>query len=94
MKKLISLLLSIILIFALTAPIASVAVAAEATPIVYIRGNGEAIYNADGEEVIAIYKKFFDALKIAGCETCSVEARTDDFKADIADALAILKTLI
>ena len=48
----------------------------------------------DSEEVIAIYKKFFDALKLAGCETCSIEARTDDFKADIADALAILKTLI
>ena len=48
----------------------------------------------DSEEVIAIYKKFFDALKEAGCETCSVEARTDDFKTDIADALEILKKLV
>ena len=48
----------------------------------------------DSEEVIAIYKKFFDALKEAGCDTCSVEARTDDFANDIADALAIIKTLI
>lgn len=48
----------------------------------------------DSEEIIAIYKSFFDVLKIAGCETCSVEARTDDFANDIADALAILKTLI
>lgn len=48
----------------------------------------------DSEEVIAIYKSFFDALKIAGCETCSVEARTDDFANDIADALAIIKALI
>ncbi len=48
----------------------------------------------DSEEVIAIYKRFFDALKVANCETCSVEAHTDDFANDIADALAILKTLV
>ena len=48
----------------------------------------------DSVEIITVYKKFFDSLKIAGCETCSVEARTDDFANDIADALAILKTLI
>ena len=48
----------------------------------------------DNEEVVGIYKNFFDALKAAGCETCSVEAHTDDFKTDIADALAILKTLV
>ncbi len=48
----------------------------------------------DSEEIIGIYKSFFDSLKKAGCETCSVEARTDDFATDIADALAILKTLV
>lgn len=48
----------------------------------------------DSEEVIAIYRNFFDSLNKAGCETCSVEAHTDDFANDIADALAILKTLI
>lgn len=48
----------------------------------------------DSEEIISIYKKFFDALKKAGCETCSIEARTDDFKNDVSDALAILKTLV
>ncbi len=48
----------------------------------------------DSEEIIAVYKKFFVALKDAGCETCSVEARTDNFTNDISDALAILKTLI
>ncbi len=48
----------------------------------------------DSEEIIAIYKKFFISLKKAGCNTCSVEAHTDDFKNDIADALAILKTLV
>ncbi len=48
----------------------------------------------DGEEIIDIYKNFFASLKKAGCETCSIEAHTDDLKNDIADALAILKTLI
>ena len=48
----------------------------------------------DSEEIIALYKKFFNSLKEAGCETCSVEAHTDDFKSDIADALAILKALV
>ena len=48
----------------------------------------------DSEEIIGIYKKFFTSLKEAGCETCSVEAHTDDFKTDIADALAFLKALI
>lgn len=48
----------------------------------------------DNEEVIEIYKNFFAALQKAECETCSVEARTDDFKTDIADALALLKTLV
>ena len=48
----------------------------------------------DSEDIIDIYKNFFYSLKKAGCETCSVEAHTDDFKTDIADALAILKTLV
>ena len=48
----------------------------------------------DSADIIDIYKSFFYSLKKAGCETCSVEARTDDFKTDIADALAILKTLV
>lgn len=48
----------------------------------------------DSEEIISIYKKFFSALKDAGCKTCSIEARTDDFATDISDALAILKALV
>ncbi len=48
----------------------------------------------DSEEIIAIYKNFFNALKTAGCETCSVEAHTDDFANDLADALAIIKSLV
>ena len=48
----------------------------------------------DREEIIGVYKSFFTSLEKAGCETCSIEARTEDFKNDIADALAILKTLV
>ena len=48
----------------------------------------------DNGEIVGIYKNFFDALKEVGCETCSVEAHTDDFKTDITDALAILKILV
>ena len=48
----------------------------------------------DNDDIVGIYKKFFTALDEAGCETCSVEARTEDFKNDIVDALAILKTLV
>ena len=48
----------------------------------------------DSEDIIDVYKNFFYSLEKAGCETCSVEAHTDDFKTDIADALAILKTLV
>lgn len=48
----------------------------------------------DNEKTVSIYKKFFEALKKSGCETCSIEARTDDFINDIADALAIIKALV
>lgn len=48
----------------------------------------------DSDEIVGIYKDFFAALEKVGCDTCSVEARTDDFKTDITDALAILKTLV
>ena len=48
----------------------------------------------DHEEIVEIYKSFFDALKKAGCETCSVEARTEDFSQDIASALAIIKKIV
>lgn len=48
----------------------------------------------DGDDIKRIYKSFFDALKISGCETCSVEARTDDFDNDIKDAIKVIKGLI
>lgn len=54
MKKLISVLLTALMLFSITAPVVNAAAAeAQATPIVYLRGNGEKLYNADGEEVIA-----------------------------------------
>lgn len=54
MKKLISVLLTAVLALALAAPIATVTAAeAEATPIIYIRGNGEPLYNANGEKIAA-----------------------------------------
>lgn len=48
----------------------------------------------DGAEVLDMYKNFFDSLKKAGCDTCSVEARTEDFSNDIVNAIAILKKLV
>ena len=41
-----------------------------------------------------IYKRFFTALKKAGCETCSIEARTDDFFADLRVAVEVLKEVL
>ena len=41
-----------------------------------------------------MYKSFFDALKTAGCDTCSIEAHTDDFANDIADAVKTIRGFI
>lgn len=52
MKKLISILLVVLMLV----PMTTVAFAAdlnEQTPIIYIRGNGEPLYNADGERIAA-----------------------------------------
>ncbi len=49
---------------------------------------------SDDEEIKLIYKKFFDALVSAGCETCSIEARTDDFSNDVSDGIKLLKSFI
>lgn len=48
MKKAISLFLSLLLFFVVMAPVAS-AVGEENLPIIYIRGNGETIYDGDGK---------------------------------------------
>ena len=49
---------------------------------------------ADSDDIKEIYKSFFKALETAGCDTCSVEARTDDFDTDIFDAVKVIKSLI
>ncbi len=48
----------------------------------------------DDEEIKIIYKNFLDSLKSCGCETCSIEAHTDDFGKDIFDGIKLLKSLI
>ena len=48
MKKLVSLLLVTVLLFAVMAPVATVSAANERTPVVYIRGNGDGLYYPDG----------------------------------------------
>lgn len=47
----------------------------------------------DSVEIKEIYKSFFDALKAAGCESCSVEARTDDFTGEISETISLLKSV-
>ena len=49
--------------------------------------------NAD-ESVNEIYKRFLLALKKAGCETCTIEARTDDFFADLPVAIEVIKEVM
>ncbi len=48
--------------------------------------------NAD-ESVNDIYKRFLVALKKAGCETLTIEARTDDFREDLVEAIEVLDGL-
>lgn len=47
------------------------------------------IYPAPGDAYD--YLAFIDALEYSGCDTCSVEARTDDFETDAAAAIAAMK---
>ena len=56
MKKLISLVLTLVMLFAVMAPAASVSAVYDKTPIIYIRGNGENIYRADGTIVPARFE--------------------------------------
>ena len=56
MKKLISLSLVIIMLFAVMAPVSSVFAANERTPIVYIRGNGDGLYYEDGTLCVAQFE--------------------------------------
>ena len=56
MKKLISLSLVLVMIFAVMAPMATVSAANERTPIVYIRGNGDGLYYEDGTLCVAQFE--------------------------------------
>lgn len=48
--------------------------------------------NADSS-VNEIYKRFISALEKAGCETLTIEARTDDFRKDVVEAIEVLDGL-
>ena len=47
----------------------------------------------DNEEVIYIYREFLSTLEAIGCETCSIEAHTDDFCKDVQESISFLKSL-
>ena len=56
MKKLISILLVTVMLFAVMAPMASAVNAYEYLPTIYIRGNGEALYYPDGTRLVASFE--------------------------------------
>ena len=62
MKKLISVLLVMIMLFTVMSPavFAADALVKDMTPIVYIRGNGEAIYDENGDEIPVEFADLFD----------------------------------
>ena len=51
-------------------------------------------FATDSDEVKAIYKAFISALKKSGCETISIEARTDDYANDIKNSVNFLREII
>ena len=55
MKKLISILLVTVMLFAVMAPAVSAVNAYEYLPTIYIRGNGEALYYPDGTRLVASF---------------------------------------
>ena len=56
MKKLISLTLVLVMLFAVMTPVATVSAANERTPIFYIRGNGDGLYYEDGTLCVAQFE--------------------------------------
>ncbi len=86
MKKLIAIILCITLVFAVTAPAVSAA-DEERLPTVYIRGNGEKLYNADGTPLNAD----FAGISLGGGE----EGEEDDSVEKIVEAVVnILKPFV
>lgn len=51
-------------------------------------------FATDSDEVKVIYKAFISALKGTGCETVSIEARTDDYANDIKNSVKFLREII
>lgn len=47
----------------------------------------------DAENTATLYKEFIDALSLIGCDTCSIEAGTDNFSEDVKKAINLLKSL-
>lgn len=85
MKKIVSLLLVLVMLFAVMAPVATVSAANERTPIVYIRGNGDGLYYPDGTLCVAQ----FEELSLGGDEG------DETSKDDIVDAVVnILKPFV
>lgn len=58
MRKILSVILVVTMLFALMAPCASATVGYEAVPIIYIRGNGENIYDENGNKLAAKFDDF------------------------------------
>lgn len=56
MKKILAIVLSMIMIMSLGVPMVFAATSNEQTPIIYIRGNGEPLYNAQGERIAAEFE--------------------------------------
>lgn len=76
MKRVISVLLSVFLVFSVVTPVAS-AVGEENLPIIYIRGNGETIYDGEGKPLALGISDLFSDITNGGydmetvVETCA-----------------------
>ena len=71
MKRLIALLLSVLLAFSVIVPVAYGA-EDEKLPIIYIRGNGEPIYDADGKELVFGVSELLSGVLNGGHDTETV----------------------
>lgn len=73
MKKIISVLLAVFMLFTVMAPCASAVSSRGNIPVIYIRGNGEDIYGPDGKKVPAT----FNDLELGGEEGLDKDAIVD-----------------
>lgn len=91
MKKIISILLVVTMLFAVMAPAASAAAVFQSgkTPIIYIRGNGEQLYEADG--VTPITATLEDLGLEAGDESSNIDISKDVI---VETAVNILKPFV